>query len=129
MIKIFNKFSNILLLEIKTLCKANLCEADLREADLCEADLRGADLCKANLRGANLYRADLREAVNIIKIPISDLDYDWYAIKFEKSWMIKAGCRWFTINEARNHWISDNYKRSETVKSTVQFALDWVEVQ
>ena len=65
--KIFNRFTKVLILEIETLRGAylrgaNLREAYLREANLCRADLRGAYLRGADLREANLCRADLRGA-------------------------------------------------------------------
>ena len=55
--KIKNRFTGKLIIEIKCGVKA-----DLREADLWEADLRKADLRKADLRGADLRGADLRGA-------------------------------------------------------------------
>ena len=77
MITIKHKYTNKVILEIESLCNANLSGTDLSEADLSYANLRGAnlrytnlsgtdlseaDLSYANLRGANLRAADLRGA-------------------------------------------------------------------
>ena len=57
MITIKHKYTNEVILEIESLCNANLSNADLRGANL-----RAADLSEANLSGANLRYADLSEA-------------------------------------------------------------------
>ena len=114
---------------------ADLRNADLRDADLSGADLRNADLSDADLSGADLRNADLRNADlrgarGVLKLPVSDMRYmDWIAVWFGDQWMVKAGCRWFTIQESRDHWLSDNYKGPQSVKDTVPFALDWLEQQ
>jgi len=120
---------------------ANLSEADLREADLSGANLRGANLREAYLSGADLSEADLREAYlreadlrganlreakGIVSMPVSDLQYVWFGVWFGSQWMVQARCRWFTISEAREHWIGDHYTRSQSVKDTVEFALEWL---
>jgi len=74
--KILNRFTGEVLIEIvrknlqdlreANLSGANLSEADLREANLREANLSGANLRWANLSGANLSGANLRGA---------DIDY------------------------------------------------------
>ena len=106
--------------------EANLRGADLRWADLIGANLREADLSGANLSGADLRWADLIGAKGIVSMPVSDLKYDWFGVWYEDQWMVKAGCRWFTISEAREHWIGDHYTRSQSVKDTVEFALEWL---
>ena len=67
MITIKHKYTNEVILEIESLCNANLSNAGLRNADLSGANLsyaslRNADLSSANLRGANLSGADLSYA-------------------------------------------------------------------
>ena len=67
MITIKHKYTNEVILEIESLCNANLSNAGLRNADLSYANLSGtdlseADLSYANLRGANLRAADLSGA-------------------------------------------------------------------
>ena len=78
--------------------------ADLREANLRGADLREADLYGADLYGADLYGADLYGAKNILSIGPSITGRMWYVVKHPETIMIKAGCRWFSIEEAREHW-------------------------
>ena len=69
--KIYNRFNNDLIIEVKNLKTdlrgadlhdADLHDADLHGADLYDANLRNADLCNADLCGANLHGADLRGA-------------------------------------------------------------------
>jgi len=103
--------------------EANLCEANLREADLSGANLRGADLreanlCEANLREANLRDADLSGAnlrganlrganlrgANLIVGGFRSDGYQFFAHKTPDGVFIKAGCRWFSLVDARAHW-------------------------
>ena len=62
MITIKHKYTNEVILEIESLCNANLRYADLSEANLRYADLSYADLSEANLRYADLRNANLRYA-------------------------------------------------------------------
>ncbi len=92
---------------------ANLREANLREADLREADLGGANLGganlreanlrEANLRGANLRGANLRGARGILQGPVCST-HPTFAIQHSDGIRILAGCRCFTVAEARKHW-------------------------
>ena len=62
MITIKHKYTNEVILEIESLCNANLSNADLRGANLRAADLSEANLSEANLRAADLSGANLRAA-------------------------------------------------------------------
>ena len=64
-----------------------------------------ADLGGANLGGANLSRADLGSNW-IIQGPMRSDGYYFFLQQFEeeKEPMIKAGCRYFTIESALKHW-------------------------
>ena len=62
MITIKHKYTNEVILEIESLCNANLSNAGLRNADLSYANLSGTDLSEADLSYANLRYADLSEA-------------------------------------------------------------------
>ena len=99
---------------------ANLSDADLSGANLWRANLHGADLSSANLAGANLNGANLREA------DLSGADLRGWSVidggqrsdghRFvgnivNNVLMIAAGCRYFSIEDARAHWI---YSRSGT---------------
>ena len=62
MITIKHKYTNEVILEIESLCNANLSNAGLRYANLRAADLSEANLSEANLRYADLSEANLSEA-------------------------------------------------------------------
>jgi uncharacterized protein YjbI with pentapeptide repeats len=96
------------------LSRANLSRANLSGADLSGANLSRANLSGADLSGANLSRADLSGAnlsgANLFGVPVIDggLRSDGYRFFLtaykEEGVRIKAGCRNFTIDEARAHW-------------------------
>ena len=74
--------------------------ADLIGADLYEADLSGANLSGVNLGRANLIGADLDGALNYYSFFAHDTSKRIvHCIKHEKTWMIKAGCFWGTLEE------------------------------
>jgi hypothetical protein len=96
---------------------ADLRGADLRGADLSGAHLGGAYLSGAHLRGADLRGADLRGAylrgakINNDKIAIGILrhatrsdNWEFFLWHCEDGFYIKAGCRFFTLEEGRKHW-------------------------
>ena len=120
------------------LSDADLRGADLSRADLYGADLRGADLYGANLYGANLSRADLSGAdlsgANLIGANLNGANlhsnsiidagkdargYRFVAVQHDTGPMIAAGCRWFTLDEAKVHWdaahADDPILRSECI--------------
>mgnify|MGYP000844973848 CR=1 FL=1 len=70
----------------------------LRDADLSDANLSGADLSGADLRGANLRGADL------IHCGSRSDGYEFFAVMKDGALWIKAGCRFFSLAEARAHW-------------------------
>ena len=87
------------------LSHANLSGANLRDANLGDANLRDADLRGASLGGADLVYA------NLISGGQRSDGYEFYGqIKDGELW-IKAGCRYFSIDEARRHW---NETRKDT---------------
>lgn len=93
---------------VANLIGANLAEADLVGAhlfgaNLIGANLAGANLTGANLRGANLTGANQREAKGIVHVGPVD-GWDMYAVRWPDGPRIKAGCRWFTVGEAREWW-------------------------
>ena len=77
-----------------------------------------------NLKGANLEGANL-----IYALPVGDLrGYRPYATWFNDQWMICAGCRYFTIAQARAHWGSAEYPTPMRGAQYVA-AMDWLERQ
>ena len=83
---------------------ANLRDADLGGADLRDADLGGANLRDANLRGAYLRGAYLGGAKNIIRVGPSQDGYEFFGVVREGETWVMAGCRWFTVKDAKKHW-------------------------
>lgn len=106
---------------------ANLRGANLRGADLRGAYLKGADLRGANLRNAYLRLANLRDAnlvsacfggadlegsplvgADLARADLIDAGQDSRGYRFigvpTDGVRIAAGCRWFTLDEAQEHW-------------------------
>jgi len=87
---------------------ADLYRANLEGADLYRADLEGANLYRADLEGANLEGADL-EGANLACTCLVDGGQRSDGYRFV-GWVrngvlqIRAGCRDFSITEARKHW-------------------------
>ena len=76
MITIKHKYTNEVILEIESLCNANLSNAGLRYANLRAADLSEANLSEANLRYADLSEANLRYA-DLSEANLSGADLRW----------------------------------------------------
>ena len=106
--------------------RANLADANLARADLADADLAGANLADANLVGTNLGEQWIVQGATR-----SD-GYSFFLQKLTRDAepMVKAGCRYFTIAQAQEHWGSPEYyggkklgfETEEIVKSMVRLA-------
>ena len=90
---------------------AVLTGADLRGARLTCAVLTGADLRGARLTGADLTGAVLRGAVladatvkRLLRRTTRADGYEFFLWHCQEGFFIAAGCRWFTMDEARQHW-------------------------
>ena len=107
---------------------ANLQGADLRAANLRAANLDGADLQGANLQGADLRAANLQGAdLHGAYLDGADLQgaylqgvtkslngparratradgYEFFLWLTDAGWRVKAGCRFFDMDEAWRHW-------------------------
>jgi uncharacterized protein YjbI with pentapeptide repeats len=117
------------------LSDANLHGANLHRADLSDANLHGANLSDANLHGANLHRANLCGAylrgANLSRTSLIDGGQRADGYRFvgwvkDGTLMINAGCRNFTIDEAREYWGSPMY-RAPTLGAESLAILDRIE--
>ena len=109
---------------------ANLHGANLKSAHLEDANLQGANLEGAILHGANLRCASLHGAClsgsNLIRLPVGDpRGYDAVACPRAAGWMIGAGCRWLSLDEALAHW-GPKYFGAESIAALYLRALDWL---
>ena len=111
--------------------RAHLAGADLAGANLVDANLVDADLARANLADANLVGTNLGEQWIVQGATRSD-GYSFFLQKLTRDAepMVKAGCRYFTIAQAQEHWGSPEYyggkklgfETEEIVKSMVRLA-------
>ena len=83
---------------------ANLRRANLRGVDLDGANLRGVDLEGADLSGANLSGHTLGGRWQRFAPTPSGFDVICLAVHGPDHWVIRAGCRTFTLAEALEHW-------------------------
>jgi uncharacterized protein YjbI with pentapeptide repeats len=95
------------------LTDANLTGAKLIGAFLYSCHLNGANFTDADLTNADLQNSSLEEAIfddckGIVDAGIDPRGYRFIGVKTDADqtggWMIKAGCRWFTVDEAKEHW-------------------------
>jgi uncharacterized protein YjbI with pentapeptide repeats len=91
---------------------SDLSGSDLRGSNLSDSNLSGSDLRDSNLRGSNLRGSNLRGS-NLSGDKIAAAGeaatrsdgYEFRAFVLQAGGIkIKAGCRWFTPEEARAHW-------------------------
>ncbi len=104
------------------LSNANLRNTDLRGADLSNACLSNADLSNTDLRNACLSNANLRGANlehNKTVIYACLGGYVMFMNEREGKLMVKAGCRYFDVAEAREHWAEGN--ESEWSEKTAEY--------
>ena len=64
----------------------------------------GANLRDADLRDANLHDADLHGARGLINGGGDQRGYQFIGYNFKDVTYITAGCRNFTLKEAKTHW-------------------------
>ncbi len=86
---------------------ANLSRANLSRADLSGADLSGANLSRADLSGADLSGAKInndKTAIGLLRRATRSDGYEFFLWHCEDGFYIKAGCRFFTLEESRKHW-------------------------
>ena len=105
---------------------ANLRGADMRGANLRGADMRGANLRGADMRGAHMVGANLRDAAGCVHLTETDHGYVVFATCRKEQVRIIAGCRDFSVAEARAHWGSNGYHTPLSGRRVVA-VLDWLE--
>ena len=81
----------------------SLAGANCSEADFSGANFSGANCSEANCSGANFSGANFFGAEGILHVGPVD-GWDMYAVRWDDGPRIKAGCRWFTVSEARKWW-------------------------
>jgi uncharacterized protein YjbI with pentapeptide repeats len=80
--------------------------ADLSYANLSGANLSGADLSAATLSGADLLGVKLG-GKGQVKLATRSDGFDFRLIDCaDGEWRVMAGCRWFTLAKAWEHWES-----------------------
>jgi uncharacterized protein YjbI with pentapeptide repeats len=90
-----------------TLIRASLTGANMLGTNLAEANLTGANLEGAYLNGANLRGANLTGAIGIVCAGYDPRGYRFVGVRHDGEWTVAAGCRWFTIAEAKDHWANN----------------------
>ena len=126
--KILNRYTGEVLLEI-----ASLRGADLQGAHLQDANFRGADLQDANLQGANLHLVNFNFCVGNMQ-EIFSLQLDTWLISFTKD-ILNIGCEthtidtWFgftdlEINEMDNSAVIWWGKWKKTLKKIIKLSLE-----
>lgn len=78
-------------------------EAVRQGVSLARAHFPLAHFSGANFSGANFYGANFYLAEGILHVGPVD-GWDMYAVRWDDGPRIKAGCRWFTVSEAREWW-------------------------
>ena len=91
--------------------------ADLRNTDLRNANLRFADLSNADFSNADLRGACLEHNKTVIYACLGG--YVMFMNEREGKLMVKAGCRYFDVAEAREHWAEGN--QSQWTEETAEY--------
>ena len=82
---------------------ANFSRANCSGANFSRADFSLANCSLANFSGASFYGANFFGVEGILHVGPVD-GWDMYAVRWDDGPRIKAGCRWFTVSEARKWW-------------------------
>ena len=86
---------------------ASLVGASLDGASLNRASLVGASLDGARLDGAKINKD--KTAIGILRRATRSDGYEFFLWHCEEGFYIKAGCRFFTLEEGRKHWKATRY--------------------
>ncbi|CAB4155564.1 COG1357 Pentapeptide repeats containing protein [uncultured Caudovirales phage] len=91
---------------------ANMRYADMQGANMRYANMQGADMQGANMQGADMEGADMegakidgdKTAIGILRRATRSDGYEFFLWHCQEGFFIKAGCHFFTMTEARQHW-------------------------
>ena len=81
--------------------------ADMRGANMQGAYMRGADMQGADMQGANMQGAKIDNGnivIGILRRATRADGYEFFLWHCQEGFFIKAGCHFFTMAEARQHW-------------------------
>lgn len=65
---------------------------------------------RADLREVKLREANLSGAINAVCLGYDQRGYRFVGIRHDGGWCISAGCRWFTMPQAIEHWTDKGNK-------------------
>ena len=107
---------------------SNLSDSDLRYSNLRGSNLSDSDLRYSDLRDSNLSNSDLSGVTGFVLLPVQDMrGYSFpHAIQTDNGWRIRAGCRDFSIEDAREHW-GVEYEGDRSQGDMYLHATDWLE--
>lgn len=106
---------------------ADLCNADMRNTNLHCTGLEGAVLKGVNLTGAymrdtHIKDTDFSACIGVVDAGTDDRGYHFIGVKQrDGSWMVKAGCRWFSVDDAIDHW---THKENEDALARVRRIME-----
>jgi hypothetical protein len=108
-------------------------DSDLRGSNFSGSDFSGSDFRGSNLRnsdfsGSDLRWSDFRGAKGMLLLPVQDMrGYSFcHAIETDSGWRIRAGCRDFSIDEAKAHLGSEDYPDRQRGDDYL-YAIEWLE--
>lgn len=78
---------------------ANLSGSLLRNVYIDNSRFYKTLMARADINGANVFHGG-----GIIDAGIDNRGYRFIGINYGEEWMVKAGCRWFSIENAKHHW-------------------------
>jgi hypothetical protein len=88
------------------------------------AGVERADFTGCNFNAvhyADYKKASLYKAIGLIDCGCPD-GYRFVAIRHKDRLMIRAGCRWFTVREARRHWAKRRDRRA--TRAALEYAVE-----
>jgi hypothetical protein len=91
-----------------SLYEAVFCGADLHGSYFFYADITGANFCRSNISFVDFERAELSKNIRATGAPhrraMRTDGYEFFLWHTDAGWRVMAGCRFFTMDEAWQHW-------------------------